>query len=451
MWQRWLIVSSMVMLFACRPSQAATDVDPLPSWNESPRKSAIVRFVEETTRADSPGFVEPESRIAVFDNDGTLWPENPLPFQLLFAIDELKRLVPEHPEWRQNNVLAATLDGNLEPIKADLKNSLMQVLQATHAGMTTEEFNDRVYEWITTAKHPRFKRPYIQLGYQPMLELLQYLRDHGYRTYIVSGGGVDFMRAWAEEAYGIPPEQVIGSMGEVKFEMRSGEPVLLKQGSVAFIDDKAGKPVGIHRRIGRRSVAAFGNSDGDKEMLEWTTVGRSPSFGLIVHHTDAKREYAYDADPKSSGKLVVALADAPKRGWFVVDMAKDWNQVFLTGDSRDALYQQAWLVEDIEGKGVVDRAQSTVAFSPDGMVSGSTAVNRFHGKATIEGDEVTFGALATTRRAGPPALMDQESRYLRAMEKVARFKIEPTGILFLLDGQGEAVLRLSPMETRESN
>ena len=425
--------------------------DPLPSWNESPRKTAIMKFVVETTTADSPQYVEPDARIAVFDNDGTLWPENPLPFQLLFAIDELKRLAPEHPEWRDNKVLAAALDGDLEPMKADLKKSLMQVLQITHSGMTTDEFNTRVYEWITTAKHPRFKRPYIQLGYQPMLELLAYLRDHGYRTFIVSGGGVDFMRAWAEEAYGIPPEQVIGSMGEVKYELRDGKPILLKQDEVAFVDDKAGKPVGIHRRIGRRPVAAFGNSDGDKEMLEWTTIGRTPSFGLIVHHTDAKREYAYDAHPKSSGKLVEALAAAPERGWFVVDMAKDWKRVFSESSDSERLYQQPWLVEDIDGKGVVDRAQSTMTLSADGNVSGDTAVNRYHGSVSIEGDRMQFGRLATTRRAGPPALMDQETRFLGALEKVARYKLEANGLLLLLDEQGNPLMRLSPMKAPEAD
>lgn len=425
--------------------------DPLPSWNDSPRKAAIVEFVAETTQANSPKYVEPEARIAVFDNDGTLWPENPLPFQLLFAIDELKRLAPGHPEWQDNQVLAAALDGNLEPMKADLKRSLMQVLQITHSGMTTDEFKTRVYEWITTAKHPRFNRPYIQLGYQPMLELLAYLRANGYRTYIVSGGGVDFMRAWAEEAYGIPPEHVVGSMGEVKYELRDGEPVLLKQGEVVFIDDKAGKAVGIHRRIGRRPISAFGNSDGDKEMLEWTTIGRFPSLGLIVHHTDAKREYAYDAQPKSSGKLVEALTEAPERGWFVVDMAKDWKRVFSENSDLESLYQQPWLVEDIDGRGVVDRAQSTLVVSADGTVSGDTAVNRYHGSVSIDGDQLQFGRLASTRRAGPPALMDQESRFLGALEKVARFKMEANGLLLFFDEQGNPLMRLSPMQTPEAD
>ena len=444
MWQRWLGLKFLVLV-ACTPLLAQT-TNPLPSWNDSPRKSGIVRFVTETTDANSPQFVEPDQRIAVFDNDGTLWPENPLPFQLLFAMDELKRMAPDHPEWRKNEILSAALDGNMEPLKADLKKALMQIMQATHSGMTTDEFNHRALEWITTAEHPRYQRPYVELGYLPMIELLEYLRDHGYRTYIVSGGGVDFMRAWAEQVYGIPPENVIGSMGGLEFEMRDGKPVLLKTDELVFIDDKAGKPIGIHRSIGRVPVATFGNSDGDKEMLEWTTINRGPSLGLIVHHTDGEREYAYDAEPKSSGKLVQALADAPERGWLVVDMASDWNQLFADEQGGDLLFKQPWLVEEIEGKGVVDRARTTIEFAADGKVTGSTAVNRYHGNAKIENKMLKFGPMATTRRAGPPALMEQESRFLKAVEKVARLKIDPSGILFLQDENGDTVLRLSPMK-----
>ncbi len=302
--------------------------EPLPSWNDGAAKASILAFVEKVTDKSSPHYVLPAERIAVFDNDGTLWPENPLPFQLLFALDELKRLAPEHPEWRDNPALQAALNGDVAELKEGGTKALLEVIAASHSGMTTDEFDDRVRNWLQTARHPRFDRPYNELGYQPMIELLAYLRANGFKTFIVSGGGADFMRVWAEEAYGIPPEQVVGSVGGVHYQMTDRGPVLIKDAGVAFIDDKAGKPVGIHRQIGRRPIAAFGNSDGDKEMLEWTTIGRNPSFGLIVRHTDNVREYAYDANPTSSGKLVEALAEAPGRGWVVVDMERDWKQVF---------------------------------------------------------------------------------------------------------------------------
>jgi hypothetical protein len=309
-------------------ASAARADDLLPSWNEGAAKSRLVQFVDETTTNGSPSFVEPAERIAVFDNDGTLWPENPLPFQLLFALDELKRLAPEHPEWQKDPTLKAALAGDMAAVAGGGKEALLKVVAASHAGMTTEEFQRRVTDWLAVARHPRFKRPYDQLGYQPMLELLSFLRDHGYSTYIVSGGGADFMRVWAEGAYGIAPQQVIGSIGPVRFELRDDRAVLLKEPGVAFIDDKEGKPVAIHRQIGRRPAAAFGNSDGDVAMLQYTTLGRTPTLGLIVHHTDADREYAYDAAPKSTGKLVVGLEQAAKLGWIVVDMRRDWKRVF---------------------------------------------------------------------------------------------------------------------------
>ncbi len=317
----------LVLAGGCSAEAPAGD-DPLPSWNDGATKSAILAFVEATTREGSTAYVAPADRIAVFDNDGNLWPENPLPFQLVFALDELKRLAPQHPEWKNDPTIQAALAGDAATLKAGGHEALGTLLGVTHGGMTTDEFDDRVRAWLKTARHPRFDRPYNELGYQPMLELLDYLRAHGYQTWIVSGGGVDFMRVWAEEAYGIPPSQVIGSVGGTTFEMRDGTPVLVKEAKLAFVDDKAGKPVGIHRQIGKRPVLASGNSDGDLQMLQWTTIDRSPSFGLIVHHTDAEREYAYDKAPKSSGKLVQALAEAPERGWVVIDMKRDWNRIF---------------------------------------------------------------------------------------------------------------------------
>lgn len=273
-------------------------------------------------------FVPASERIAVFDNDGTLWPENPVPFQLAFALDSLKRELQAKPELKDDDSVKAALAGDTEALLADGHKGLLRVIALTHAGMTAEDFNARVNDWITKAKHPRFGRRYDVCTYLPMCEVLAYLRANGFKTFIVSGGGADFMRVWSERVYGIPPENVVGSHAMVRFELRDGKPVLTKTMDQVFIDDKEGKPAGIHLMIGRRPIMCFGNSDGDKAMLEYTTMDNPrPSFGLIVHHTDSEREYVYDAKPKSSGKLVEALEDAPKRGWTVVDMKRDWNQV----------------------------------------------------------------------------------------------------------------------------
>ena len=316
------------LLLACvLISEAAAD--PLPSWNSGPAKQAILDFVAKVTDPDSKGFVPASERLAVFDNDGTLWPENPMPFQLSFALDELKRRLPDEPAWKDDPMVQAALAGDLPTLLADHYKGLFHIIDLTGSGMTTEEFADRVRAWFANAKHPRFDRPYDQLAYQPMLEVLEFLRANGFKTCIVSGGGADFMRVFAERVYGIPPEQVIGSNTRTVFELRDSGPVLVKTMNDLFIDDKSGKPVAIHQFLGRRPIACFGNSDGDKAMLEYTTINNPhPSFGLIVHHTDADREYAYDSSPKSSGKLVEALADAPKRGWIVVDMKTDWEKIF---------------------------------------------------------------------------------------------------------------------------
>jgi len=316
------------LLLACALiSEAAAD--PLPSWNSGPAKQAILDFVAKVTDPDSKEFVPVPERLAVFDNDGTLWPENPMPFQLSFALDELKRRLPDEPAWKDDPMVQAALAGDLPKLLADHYKGLFHIIDLTGSGMTTEEFTDRVRAWFATAKHPRFDRPYDQLAYQPMLEVLDFLRANGFKTCIVSGGGADFMRVFAERVYGIPPEQVIGSNTRTVFELRDSGPVLVKTMKDLFIDDKSGKPVAIHQFLGRRPIACFGNSDGDKAMLEYTTINNPhPSFGLIVHHTDADREYAYDSSPKSSGKLVEALADAPKSGWILVDMKADWTKIF---------------------------------------------------------------------------------------------------------------------------
>jgi phosphoglycolate phosphatase-like HAD superfamily hydrolase len=305
--------------------------DPLPSWNNGAAKQAIVEFVGRVTEEGGPDFVPVEERIAVFDNDGTLWAEQPVYFQFAFAMDQVKALAPQHPEWRDRQPFKAVLEGDREALAASGDHGLLEIIAATHTGMTTEEFSAIVADWIETARHPRFERPYTELAYQPMLELLDYLRDHDFKTFIVSGGGVEFMRVFAEQVYGIPPEQVVGSSGVVKFEVQpDGKPVLIKEPKVEFVDDGPGKPVGINRFIGRRPIMAFGNSDGDLQMLQWTTAGEGPRFALIVHHTDAEREWAYDRD-SHIGRLDKALDEASAKGWTVVDMKADWRTIFAEG------------------------------------------------------------------------------------------------------------------------
>ncbi|WP_236585599.1 HAD family hydrolase [Dyella sp. EPa41] len=283
--------------------------------------------MKKVTATGSSDFVPPEQRIAVFDNDGTLWAEQPIYFQFFFVIDQLQAQSPQHPEWKTTEPFKSALAGDLKGVAASGENGIVQLVAATHAGMTTEQFARNVNEWMSTARHPKTRRVFTEMVYQPMLELVHYLRDNGFKTYIVSGGGQDFMRAWATAAYGIPPEQIIGSQGELKFELRDGKPVLMKEAKVALVDDGPGKPVGIERFIGRKPIFAFGNSDGDQQMLEWTASGDGARFAGLVHHTDASREWAYDRQ-SPVGKLDKALDEATAKGWTVVDMRKDWNAVF---------------------------------------------------------------------------------------------------------------------------
>ena len=301
--------------------------DSLPSWSDGPVRSAVVDFVGRVTTEGGPDFVAPAERIATFDNDGTLWAEQPIYFQVQFALDRVKALAPKHPEWKENQPFKALLEGDMKGFVSGGAKALAEVMAVSHSGMTTEEFETIVKDWLGTAKHRRFKRPYTEVVYQPMLELLAYLRANGFKTFIVSGGGVEFMRAWVEKVYGIPPEQVVGSTGKQKFEMRGGKPVLVKLPAVDFIDDKEGKPIGIQKFIGRRPIFAFGNSDGDHQMLQWTAAGSGPRFMGLVHHTDAEREWAYDRT-SHIGKLDKALDEANAKGWTVVDMKKDWKKIF---------------------------------------------------------------------------------------------------------------------------
>jgi hypothetical protein len=307
--------------------QASAQNDPLPSWNDTSAKQTIVDFVGRVTKAGGPDFVAPAERIATFDNDGTLWVEQPMYVQMAFALDRVKALAPLHPEWKDTQPFKAVLEGDMKTLAESGERGLVEVIMVTHAGMTTSEFAKIVTDWLATARDPRFKRPHTELVYQPMLEVLAYLRANGFKTFIVSGGGVEFMRPWAERVYGIPPEQVIGSSIKTKFQITDGSPVLFRLPEVNFIDDKAGKPIGINEAIGRRPIAAFGNSDGDLQMLQWTTLSGGVRLGVIVHHTDAEREYAYDRQ-SHFGHLDVALDAAAVNKWTVVDMKKDWKVIF---------------------------------------------------------------------------------------------------------------------------
>ena len=306
---------------------AAQTTDVLPSWNEGATKQSIIRFVKDVSTPGGSKFVPPAERIAVFDNDGTLWSEQPMYFQLAFALDRVKALAPEHPEWREKQPFKAVLEGDLKTVFAGGEHALLELVMATHAGNTTEEFTRSVQEWLATAEHPKTGRPYTEMVFQPMLELLTHLRENGFKTYIVSGGGIEFMRPWTEGVYGIPPEQVIGSSIKTKFELRDDNPVLTRLPEINFIDDKAGKPVGINQHIGRRPIAAFGNSDGDLQMLQWTTSRSGGGFALLVHHTDLEREWAYDRS-SSIGRLDKALDEAQAMGWTVVDMKRDWKVIY---------------------------------------------------------------------------------------------------------------------------
>jgi phosphoserine phosphatase len=308
-------------------THAALAEEPLPSWNTGTVKNSIIEFVATVSTPGSPNFVPEPERIAVFDNDGTLWSEQPLYFQAFFIFDRIKQLAPQHPEWKTQEPFASVLKGDTTAALAGGESALIKMAMATHAGMTTTEFEQLVSEWITTAKHPTTGKAFTEMVYQPMLELLDFLRDNGFTTYIVSGGGIEFMRPWTERIYGIPPEQVIGSSIKTKYEVRDGKPVLARLPELNFIDDKEGKPIGINQHIGRRPIAAFGNSDGDFQMLEWTTAGTGPRLGVYIHHDDAEREYAYDRD-SHIGRLNRGLDEAPSRGWMVVSMKNDWETIY---------------------------------------------------------------------------------------------------------------------------
>lgn len=314
--------------FVARTRTGFAQADPLPSWNDGPARRTLLDFVARTTTMGSPDWVPVPERIACFDNDGTLWTEQPMYVQMAFALDRVRALAPRHPQWGTQEPFRSVLAGDRDALAALGETGFVQIIAATHAGLTTEEFTKSVVDWLATARHPRFKRPYTDLVYQPMLELLALLRANGFKTFIVSGGGIEFMRPWTERAYGIPPEQVVGSAGVTKFQLKpDGVPVLIKEAKVQFLDDGPGKAEGIDQFIGRRPVLAFGNSDGDQQMLQWTAAGSGARFMGLVHHTDAVREYAYDR-PSPIGQLDKAWDEALRRGWTVVDMKNDWKVIY---------------------------------------------------------------------------------------------------------------------------
>jgi phosphoglycolate phosphatase-like HAD superfamily hydrolase len=320
--------AQLLLLLALSVTQGLRAADPLPSWNDTSPKRAIMAFIRKVTTPGAPDFVPSAERIAVFDNDGCLWAEQPMYFQAIFIFDRIKQLAPQHPDWNTQEPFASVLKGDVKAALAGGEKALLEMAMATHAGMTAEEFEQIVRDWLAIAKHPTTKRPYTEMVYQPMLELLAYLRANGFKTFIVSGGGIEFMRPWTEKVYGIPPEQVVGSSIKTKFELRNGKPALVRLPEINFIDDKAGKPVGINQHIGRRPIAAFGNSDGDRQMLEWTAAGTGARLMMLVHHDDARREFEYGAESHIGTFSDSLMEEANKSGWTVISMKDDWKQVF---------------------------------------------------------------------------------------------------------------------------
>jgi phosphoglycolate phosphatase-like HAD superfamily hydrolase len=320
------VLPSLLLLLVFTASLAHA-ADPLPSWNNGPNKQAIVKFVADVTKKGSPDYVTPAERIATFDNDGTLWSEQPIYFQFAFMLDQVKAAAPQHPEWKDNAAFKALVAHDHKALAELGMKPVLELLMQANSGMSTEAYDKTIRDWLATARHPKTQRLYTEMVFKPMQELLAYLRANGFKTFIVSGGSVEFMRPWSEAAYGIPPEQVVGTLSDVKFDMQDGKPVLMREPKISFIDDGPGKPAGIYRAIGRRPIAAFGNSDGDLQMLQYTTAGSGKRLALIVHHDDAEREYAYDRDSKI-GKLDKALDEGLAKNWVVVSMKKDWKQIY---------------------------------------------------------------------------------------------------------------------------
>ncbi len=415
--------------------------DPLPSWNEGIAKRTLLDFVARVTDPASKDFVPPEQRVATFDNDGTLWIEKPVYTQLAFVMDRVKELAPQHPDWLTTQPFQALLAGDMEQVAALGVPGLMELVGVTHAGMTVEAFAQIVTDWLAKARHPRFKRPYSELVYQPQLELLDFLRAHDFKTCIVSGGGLEFMRPWTEKIYGIPPAQVIGSTIATEYQLQHGKPVLMRLPKIDFIDDKAGKPVAIRQHLGVRPILAFGNSDGDLEMIQWTTAGPGPRLGLFVHHTDAGREYAYDRQ-SHVGKLDKVLDRINQSGtaeseWILVDMKRDWKKIFpweSSGQAQADPMHGTWKLIQLEGDALPDGVKTPeITFAEKGTVSGFAGVNRFQGSYTPKGESLFGPGLATTRMAGPPAAMQLEADFLQALRDVNQAKVKRDRLTFSAD------------------
>jgi len=438
-----LVVASIVCS-AAYTTTIACAAEALPSWNDGAARKSVVEFVAKVTKEGGPDFVPPAERIAVFDNDGTLWAEQPMYFQAFFIFDRIKQLAPQHPEWKEKEPFASVLKGDLKSALAGGEHALVEMAMATHAGTTTEEFDRIVRDWIAAAKHPKTKRPYTEMVYQPMLELLTYLRANGFKTFIVSGGGIEFMRPWAEHVYGIPPEQIIGSSIKTRYEVREGKPILLRLPELNFIDDKAGKPVGIQQHIGRRPLIAFGNSDGDFQMLEWTTSGPGKRLGLIVHHDDSEREWAYDRK-SSIGRLDRGLDEAGRRGWVVVSIKNDWKRVFAfdvvdgsAAPSANNLTGVKWRVLELSGQQIATSLHEEQPFilfdAAKRQATGYAGCNRFFGGYELEGSMVKFGPIGATKRTCPDREEVIETEFFKVLNATRSWRIEEGNLQLLNDG-----------------
>lgn len=420
---------------------------PLPSWSDDGAKQVLIEFVSATTTPGSPSFISPNNRIAVFDDGGTLWPESPVPFHFAFAMNEIKRLNPKVPIWDTNDLIQAVVSGEQQSYNDSEMANLSSILAEQQVGLTTDEFTQRIQSWAMLAKHPRFKRRYLDLAYQPMLEVIALLKSKGFTCYIIVEHDADFVRAWSQTMLGIPPDQVFGPFAPVAVELRDGKPVVIKSlGQPTSQPDS--KLIAIHRHIGRYPVLCFANSDTDEQVLKATTA-RTPSLGVIIHHTDQEREYVYDEQPSSTGKLSTVLEMATSNHWTVVDMKTDWKDVFMEPAQSAPEFAGVptgidFVVEEVSGTGVIDSSGAIIRFEPDNQVSGSTGCNRFSGATIIGAEQLVIGPISMTRRACAPAIMDQEKRISQALQQVATYRFDDkTDILHFYDKDSQSVMRLS--------
>lgn len=440
--------STLLFFLLLTPFQVVSaQDDPLPSWSNEGAKQVLSEFVSATTTPGSPSFISPPNRIAVFDDGGTLWPESPVPFHFAFAMDEIKRLNPNVPSWDTNDLIQAVVSGEQQSFNASEMANLSSILAEKNAGLTTDEFTRRIQSWAMLARHPRFKRRYTDLAYQPMIEVIALLKSKGFTCYIFAEHDADFVRAWSQTMLGIPPDRVFGPFAPVAVELRDGKPVVIKS-----LGQPTGQPdsklIAIHHHIGRYPVLCFANSDTDEQVLKATTA-RTPSLGVIIHHTDQEREYVYDEQPSSTGKLSDVLELATSNHWTVVDMKTDWKDVFMEPALSDPEFAGVptgidFVVEEVSGTGVIESSGAIIRFEPDNQVSGSTGCNRFSGATTIGAEQLVFGPISMTRRACAPAIMDQEKRISQALQQVATYRFDDeTDTLHFYDKDSQSVMRLS--------